>query len=119
MTNAGAPTVAPRPYAVLGATGEQGGATARTLLAAGARVDALVRDPTSTRARALADDGCRLAQADLDEDGGLPEALAGTQGVFAVTTFDGPGGPRGGSRAGPMHRPRGRRALCSYPPSWP
>lgn len=34
-------------FAVVGATGQQGGATARALLTAGARVRALVRDPTS------------------------------------------------------------------------
>ena len=43
--------------AVVGATGQQGGATARALLAEGARVRALVRDPGGERARALADAG--------------------------------------------------------------
>ncbi|MFE7639364.1 NmrA family NAD(P)-binding protein, partial [Kitasatospora sp. NPDC057518] len=40
------------PVLVVGATGQQGGATARALLKAGVAVRALVRDPATARARA-------------------------------------------------------------------
>ncbi|MGY1621093.1 NmrA/HSCARG family protein [Geodermatophilus sp. SYSU D00965] len=76
--------------AVVGATGQQGGATARALLAAGARVRALVRDPD--RARDLADRGADLVRADLQDPDSLRTAFRGAQRVFAMTT---PFGPRG------------------------
>ena len=44
-------------FAVVGATGRQGGATARALLEAGASVRALTRDPNSESAQALAASG--------------------------------------------------------------
>jgi len=43
--------VDPAPALVVGATGQQGGASARALLAAGIPVRALVRDPSAERAR--------------------------------------------------------------------
>jgi uncharacterized protein YbjT (DUF2867 family) len=76
--------------AVVGATGQQGGATARALLDAGARVRALVRDPA--RARDLADRGAELVRADLQDPDSLRTAFRGAQRVFAMTT---PFGPRG------------------------
>ncbi|MGY1640891.1 NmrA/HSCARG family protein [Geodermatophilus sp. SYSU D00703] len=76
--------------AVVGATGQQGGATARALLDAGARVRALVRDPA--RARDLADRGAELVRADMQDPDGLRTAFRGAQRVFAMTT---PFGPRG------------------------
>jgi uncharacterized protein YbjT (DUF2867 family) len=76
--------------AVVGATGQQGGATARALLDAGARVRALVRDPA--KARDLADRGAELARADLQDPKSLRTAFRGAQRVFAMTT---PFGPRG------------------------
>jgi uncharacterized protein YbjT (DUF2867 family) len=76
--------------AVVGATGQQGGATARVLLDAGARVRALVRDPA--RARDLADRGAELVRADLQDPDSLRTAFRGAQRVFAMTT---PFGPRG------------------------
>ncbi len=55
----------PESVLVLGATGTQGGAVARGLLAAGYQVRALVRDSSSSRAQALADEGATLVTGDL------------------------------------------------------
>jgi uncharacterized protein YbjT (DUF2867 family) len=75
-----------KPIAVVGATGLQGGATARALLAAHAPVRALVRDTDADAARALAALGADLVQADLDDPEGLRAAFTGVDGVFAMTT---------------------------------
>ncbi|MEV4760908.1 NmrA family NAD(P)-binding protein [Micromonospora sp. NPDC049559] len=72
------------PVAVTGATGKQGGATARRLLAGGRPVRALVRDKTTPAAAALADAGAELALADFDEPSSLAPALEGTSALFAV-----------------------------------
>ena len=54
---------------VTGATGQQGGATARHLLAGGWSVRALTRDPDSPRAQALGEAGAEVVQGDLDDRG--------------------------------------------------
>ncbi|GAA1131333.1 NmrA/HSCARG family protein [Kribbella jejuensis] len=72
------------PVAVTGATGKQGGATARRLLAGGRQVRAVVRDTASPAAAALADAGADLAVADFDEPASLAPALEGTSALFAV-----------------------------------
>ena len=82
-------------HAVLGATGQQGGATARALLAAGVAVRALVRDRTSGPARALADAGAELVPADLTDQESLRAAFSGVDGVFAMTTSFTPRGTEG------------------------
>ncbi|MGW0859163.1 NmrA family NAD(P)-binding protein [Streptomyces sp. NPDC002690] len=82
--------------AVTGATGNQGGATARRLLAGGRQVRALVRDKTAPAAAALADAGAELALADFDEPSSLASALDGTTALFAV-----PPVPYGPSRSDP------------------
>jgi uncharacterized protein YbjT (DUF2867 family) len=69
---------------VTGATGQQGGATARELLAAGHKVRAMTRKPDGEAARALAVLGAEVVQGDLDDVASLERALAGTWGVFAV-----------------------------------
>ncbi|MFD8699271.1 NmrA family NAD(P)-binding protein [Kitasatospora purpeofusca] len=70
--------------AVTGATGNQGGTTARRLLAAGRPVRALVRDRAAPGAVALAEAGAELAVADLDDPASLGPALAGAGALFAV-----------------------------------
>jgi len=75
-----------RPIAVVGATGLQGGATARALLGAKVPVRALVRRPDSDAACALAELGADLVTADLDDPEGLRAAFTGVDGVFAMTT---------------------------------
>lgn len=82
-------------YAVVGATGKQGGATARALIAAGAGVRALVRDPDAKGAQALSNAGASLVHADLEDPESLRAALTGVDGVFAMTTMTGPGGVDG------------------------
>jgi uncharacterized protein YbjT (DUF2867 family) len=72
---------------VTGATGLQGGAVARGLLAGGRRVRALTRRPQSAAARRLQSQGAELAAADLDDPASLRAAFAGAQGVFSVQDF--------------------------------
>ncbi|MFF2328737.1 MULTISPECIES: NmrA family NAD(P)-binding protein [unclassified Streptomyces] len=72
--------------AVLGATGGQGGAVAAALLEAGRPVRAVVRDPGSGRAKALAVAGAEVVAGDLFDAASLAEAFRGTTAAFAVTT---------------------------------
>lgn len=74
----------PAPVLVTGATGRQGGATARALLAAGVPVRALVRDPTTDRARAVAALGAELVPGDLHDRGSVSRAAEGARAVFSV-----------------------------------
>lgn len=69
---------------VTGSTGNQGGATARHLLAAGWRVRALVRDATTPTAAALAAAGAEVVRGDLDDRASLDAAIRGVYGVFSV-----------------------------------
>lgn len=69
---------------VTGATGQQGGATARELLAAGYQVHAMTRSPDGDAARALAKAGAHIVRGDLNDEASLKAALAGKWGVFAV-----------------------------------
>jgi len=69
---------------VTGATGRQGGATARSLLARGTPVRALVRDPGTPRARAVEELGAELVVGDLTEPASLEAAVDGVRGVFSV-----------------------------------
>ncbi|WP_280269043.1 NmrA family NAD(P)-binding protein [Nocardia wallacei] len=78
---------------VTGATGQQGGATARHLISAGHRIRALVRDPESTAAQRLAASGAELAVGDFDTPDSIAAAVAGVRAVFAVPPA--PFGPRG------------------------
>ncbi|HEX7303111.1 NmrA family NAD(P)-binding protein [Lentzea sp.] len=66
---------------VTGATGKQGGAAVRALVAAGVPVRALVRDPESERARAL---GVELVAGDLNDRESLTAATKGVQAVYSV-----------------------------------
>jgi uncharacterized protein YbjT (DUF2867 family) len=70
--------------AVTGATGRQGGAVASHLLRAGAGVRALVRNPRSPAALALAERGADLVEADFTKPSSLAPALRGVDGPFAV-----------------------------------
>jgi uncharacterized protein YbjT (DUF2867 family) len=69
---------------VTGATGQQGGATARELLAAGHSVRAMTRKPDGEAAKALSALGAEIVRGDLDDAGSLKAALRGVWGVFAV-----------------------------------
>ncbi|WP_426512134.1 NmrA family NAD(P)-binding protein [Dactylosporangium sp. McL0621] len=80
----------PGTIVVTGATGKQGGATARRLLALGRPVRALVRDATRPAAAALAAAGAELVPGDFDDPASLASALDGAAAVFAIppVTFD-------------------------------
>jgi uncharacterized protein YbjT (DUF2867 family) len=69
---------------VSGATGQQGGAVARELLAHGHRVRAMTRKPQGSQAQSLARLGAELMQGDLDDEASISKALAGAWGAFAV-----------------------------------
>ncbi|WP_306207203.1 NmrA/HSCARG family protein [Actinoplanes sp. RD1] len=72
---------------VIGATGNQGGATARALLAAGRPVRALVRDPGAPRAKELAARGAELVTGDLDDRSSVEAAVTGATSVFSVAVL--------------------------------
>jgi uncharacterized protein YbjT (DUF2867 family) len=69
---------------VTGATGLQGGATARRLRAGGWPVRALVRHPHSPGATELARAGVELVVGDMDDRDSLDAAVRGAHGVFSV-----------------------------------
>ena len=76
--------------AVVGATGSQGGGLARSILDepdGPFRVRALTRSPDSDPARALADRGAEVVEADLDEPESLRRAFDGAYGAYCVTNF--------------------------------
>jgi NAD(P)H dehydrogenase (quinone) len=75
-------------YAITGITGNVGGAVARTLLAEGKPVRAVVRD--AAKGRAWADLGCEVAIAEMEDAAALARAFAGAQGVFVLppSNFD-------------------------------
>ena len=73
-------------YAITGITGKVGGAVARTLLAAGQPVRAVVRD--AARARTWAERGCEVVTAGMDDATSLAAAFEGTQGVFILPPSD-------------------------------
>jgi uncharacterized protein YbjT (DUF2867 family) len=69
---------------VTGATGHQGGAVARELLARGHRVRAMTRKPEGDAARGLASQGAEVVAGNLDDEASIHEALSGAWGAFAV-----------------------------------
>ena len=79
-------------FAVVGATGQQGGATVRALLAAGARVRGLTRDPGSRGGQALARQGVEVVRGDAGDPASLRAAFDGADAAFVMTTPFGPGG---------------------------
>ncbi|MER6523947.1 NmrA/HSCARG family protein [Streptomyces sp. NPDC001508] len=74
------------PVLVLAATGGQGRAVVDGLLARGARIRALVRDPGRDAARELAGQGVDVVAGSLSDRGSLAAAMKGVAGVFAFTT---------------------------------
>jgi uncharacterized protein YbjT (DUF2867 family) len=79
-----------RVVAVVGATGAQGGGLVRAILAdagGGFAARALTRDPSSDKARALADAGAEVVAADVDDQASLARAFAGADAAFCVTFF--------------------------------
>jgi uncharacterized protein YbjT (DUF2867 family) len=73
--------------AVTGATGQQGGAVARKLLADGWQVRALTRDPGKPAAQELKALGAEVVAGDMDNRRELDTAFKGAYGVFSVQNF--------------------------------
>jgi uncharacterized protein YbjT (DUF2867 family) len=76
--------------AVVGATGAQGGGLVRAILAdhdGPFAARAVVRDPSSEKARALAALGAEVVAGDVDDEASLERAFAGAHGVYCVTFF--------------------------------
>ncbi|MFI1934897.1 NmrA family NAD(P)-binding protein [Streptomyces sp. NPDC020330] len=100
------------PVLVTGATGRQGGATARALLAAGIPVRALVRDPHTRRAKDVEALGAELVTGDLADRSSLDTACAGVRAVFSVQIppMSGSGVDFAGERAQATHLIEAARA---------
>ncbi len=76
--------------AIMGATGAQGGGLARAILAdpdGGFAARAITRDASSDKARALADAGAEVVEADADDRASLERAFEGAYGAYCVTFF--------------------------------
>jgi uncharacterized protein YbjT (DUF2867 family) len=76
--------------AVVGATGAQGGALVRAILADKGgpfAARALTRKPDADKGRALAAQDVEVVAADLDDPATLASAFAGAYGAFCVTNF--------------------------------
>ncbi|NWA01663.1 NmrA family NAD(P)-binding protein [Pseudomonas gingeri] len=75
-------------YAVMGITGQVGGAVARTLLAARQPVRAVVR--SAEKGALWAGQGCQVALADVDDVQALTQAFSGVDAVFVMmpSNFD-------------------------------
>jgi uncharacterized protein YbjT (DUF2867 family) len=75
---------------VFGATGAQGGGLAHAILADKSTefaVRAVTRDTKSDKAKALAQLGAEIVQADIDDPQSVEKALAGAYGAYFVTFF--------------------------------
>ena len=80
------PTI--RKVAVLGVTGQQGGAVAAALLERGVQVLGITRNPDSDKAQALASKPhMTVTKGDLNDVDSLKAAFKGCDGAFIVSTF--------------------------------
>jgi uncharacterized protein YbjT (DUF2867 family) len=82
--------VANKVIAVIGATGAQGGGLARAILAepaSGFTARVITRNPSSDKAKALADRGAEVVKGDAHDQGSLERAFKGAYGAFCVTFF--------------------------------
>ena len=69
---------------ITGATGHQGGATARELISKGRNVRAMTRHPEGEKAAELKRLGAEVVQGDLNDPTSIERALQGVWGAFAV-----------------------------------
>ncbi len=72
---------------ITGATGRQGGAVIRHMLAKGWNLRALTRNSHSETAQNLARQGVELVQGDLDDLASLERAAHGVYGIYSVQDF--------------------------------
>src|ERR1700741_2545633 len=82
------------PITVIGATGQQGGAVIDCLLRQKVPIRAVTRNPNGDKARALVSRGVEVVRADLEDVDSVRAAFDGAAAAFAMTTHDGPDGPR-------------------------
>jgi uncharacterized protein YbjT (DUF2867 family) len=82
------------PITVIGATGQQGGAVIDALLKQRVPIRAVTRNPNGDKARALVARGVEVVRADLEDVDSVRAAFDGAAAAFAMTTHDGPDGPR-------------------------
>lgn len=73
--------------AVLGATGNQGGAVASFFDAQGWNVRGISRSASSASSKALSSKGISVVEADVDDFSSLVSAFSGAHVIFAVTDF--------------------------------
>jgi uncharacterized protein YbjT (DUF2867 family) len=71
---------------VTGATGKQGGAVVKNLLARGHEVRAVTRDTASAKAGELSKAGVTLVRASFEDTAALTKVLEGATSFFAMTT---------------------------------
>jgi uncharacterized protein YbjT (DUF2867 family) len=72
---------------VTGATGRQGGAVIRHMLAKGWKLRALTRNLNSAAAQDLASRGIEVVQGDLEDPASLARAAGGVYGIYSVQDF--------------------------------
>jgi uncharacterized protein YbjT (DUF2867 family) len=72
---------------ITGATGRQGGAVVRHMLAKGWKLRALTRNPESAAARQLACRGVHVVAGDLEDAASVESAARGAYGVYSVQDF--------------------------------
>jgi uncharacterized protein YbjT (DUF2867 family) len=82
------------PVTVIGATGQQGGAVVDALLERAIPIRAVTRNPNGDKARTLAQRGVEVEYADLEDVDSVRAAFDGAAAAFAMTTHDGPDGPK-------------------------
>ena len=73
---------------VFGATGQQGGAVIRGLLAKGGyKIRGVTRNPDGDKAKALKEKGVEIVKASLDDAASVEAAVKESYGVFLVTNY--------------------------------
>src|SRR6516164_9733009 len=70
-------------FAITGVTGKVGGTIARSLLAQGQKVRAIVRD--GEKGRPWSAQGCDIGIASIEDTASLTKAFEGAEGVFLMT----------------------------------
>lgn len=73
---------------VMGASGNQGNAVAKSLLSNGWIVHAMTRNPNQSAIKELEEDGAVIVQADMNDKQSLVEAMENVYGVYSVQSFD-------------------------------
>lgn len=71
---------------VMGATGNQGGAVVQSLLPKGHHIRAVTRNPDSSKAKRLKEQGVEVLKGDLSDVDSIVKAAAGMDTVYAMTT---------------------------------